>query len=120
MRGRPKKPRNIKNEPFIRRFSPRGHKGRPGYTDIGLDGYEAMRLTDFIGLGQKEAAASMGISPQTYSRVLKKARKALTEGIVLGRMIRITKTAKESHKTKEKGQRTRKNPTLKRSIYKPI
>ena len=88
-RGRPKKPRNIENEPQIRRFSPRGQIGRPGEIDIPIDGYEALRLADFIGLSQKEAAASMGISQQTYSRVLKKARKALIEGIVLGHIINI-------------------------------
>ena len=88
-KGRPKKPRNIEKEPFIRQFSPRGRIGRPGYIDIAIDGYEALRLTDFIGLSQKEAAASMKISQQTFSRVLKAARKALSEGLVLGRIIRI-------------------------------
>ena len=88
-RGRPKKPRNIQKEPFVRQFSPRGRIGRPGYIDMGEDEYEALRLADFIGLNQKEAASSMGISQQTYSRVLKGARKALTEGVVLGKIIRI-------------------------------
>lgn len=108
-RGRPKKPRNIKKEPFIRQFSPRGRIGRPGHTNIEEDEYEAMRLTDFIGLDQKEAAASMRISQQTYSRILKRARKALTEGVVLGRIITI-KESEERSKFKKKGQRQPKNP----------
>lgn len=102
-RGRPKKPRKIENEPYIRRFSPRGQHGRPGYTDIAVDQYEALRLADFIGLSQKEAAASMGISQQTYSRILKEARKALTEGVVLGHTIRIKDTEKPRRRAK-KGQ----------------
>lgn len=90
-RGRPKKPRNIQKEPHIKQFSPRGRIGRPGYADLPVDGYEAMRLADFIRLNQKEAAQSMGISQQTFSRVLKSARKTLIEGIVLGKIINIKK-----------------------------
>ena len=108
-RGRPKKPRNIQKKPFIRQFSPRGRIGRPGYVDLDLDEYEAMRLTDFIGLNQKEAATSMKISQQTYSRVLKKARKALIEGIALGKIINI-KDPKSRLKLKKKGQKPLKNP----------
>lgn len=109
-RGRPKKKRNIEQEPFIRQFSPRGRRGRPGYTNISLDECEALRLTDFIGLSQKEAAASMGISQQTYSRILKKARKALIEGIVLGRIINI-KEPQVKPKSKKRRTKTLKNPT---------
>ncbi len=106
-RGRPKKARKVAEKPFIRQFSPRGHIGRPGYVNLELDSYEALRLADFIGLNQKEAATSMNISQQTYSRVLKSARKALIEGLVLGKTIKII----ESPKRKRKGQQTIKNPT---------
>ena len=102
MRGRPKKPRTIKREPFITQFSPRGRIGRPGSIELGGDEFEAMRLMDFIGLNQREAAVSMGISQQTLSRVLKKARKSLTEGLVLGKIINIGKEAKRSPKTRQK------------------
>ena len=100
-RGRPKKPKKIQKEPLIRQFSPRGRVGRPGHTDLGLDEFESMRLADFIGLNQKASAASMRISQQTYSRILKKARKALTEGIVLGKTINI-KTAHTRPKSLKK------------------
>jgi predicted DNA-binding protein (UPF0251 family) len=96
-RGRPKKPRNIQKGPFTSQFSPRGHVGRPGHTEISLSDFEAMRLADFIGLSQKEAAASMGVSQQTYSRILKGARKRLIEGIVLGKIINIM-PPKKHHK----------------------
>lgn len=109
MRGRPKKARNIKEEPHIRQFSPRGRVGRPGHINLTLGQYEAMRLTDFIGLNQKEAAASMGISQQTYSRVLKSARKALIEGVVLGKIINI-KEPKKRVKRKKKGEDHTKIP----------
>jgi len=102
-RGRPKKPRNIQKEPLIRRFSPRGRPGRPDHRDLSLDQYEALRLTDFIGLSQKEAAASMEISQQTYSRVLKRARKVLIEAIVLGRIINIKELKKGRKPARKKG-----------------
>lgn len=98
-RGRPKKPRNIQKRPFTSQFSPRGHIGRPGHIELSLSDYEALRLADFIGLGQNQAAASMGVSQQTYSRILRGARKRLTEAIVLGKIINIM-TPKDHHKTR--------------------
>lgn len=98
-RGRPKKPRNITKNPFTSQFSPRGHIGRPGHVDISLSDFEAMRLSDFIGLSQKEAAASMGISQQTYSRILRAARKRLMEALTLGKIINIM-PPKKHHKTR--------------------
>ena len=106
-RGRPKKPRNIAKEPKTSQFSPRGHIGRPGHADIPLDLYEAMRLSDFIGLSQKEASRSMGISQQTYSRTLRKARKALIEAIELGYIINI----KDPQTAPKKGKKTPKKPS---------
>ncbi len=73
--------------------------GRPGHVDISLSDFESLRLADFIGLSQKEAAASMNISQQTFSRILKAARKRLMEAIVLGKIINIM-TPKEHHKTR--------------------
>ena len=98
-RGRPKKPRNIARKPFTSQFSPRGHVGRPGHVQMSLSDFEALRLADFIGASQKEAAVSMGISQQTYSRILKAARKRLMEGIVLGKIINFM-PPKKHHKTR--------------------
>jgi predicted DNA-binding protein (UPF0251 family) len=98
-RGRPKKPRKINKKPFTSQFSPRGHIGRPGHVDISLSDFETLRLADFIGLSQKESAASMGVSQQTFSRILKAARRRLMEAIVLGKIINIM-TPKDHHKTR--------------------
>ena len=106
-RGRPKKRRNITKEPYIRQFSPRGRIGRPGYVTIGFDEFEALRLTDFLGYSQKEAAESMGVSQQTLSRTLKTARRTLSEGVVLGLRINIKPTRKEGL---NKAQRDAKKP----------
>ena len=93
-RGRPKKPRKIVKEPYIRQFSPRGRHGRPGYVTLALDEYEALRLADFLGYSQKEAAESMKVSQQTFSRILRRARKTVSEGIALGLLINIKPTKK--------------------------
>lgn len=88
-RGRPKKYRLVKYDPKVVQFSPRGRPGRPDEADLSLDELEAIRLIDFMGLCQKEAAKSMRISQQTFSRILKKARKEVANAIVLGKIIKI-------------------------------
>ncbi len=90
MIGRPKKIRKVGKEPKTKQFSPRGHRGRPGYNELKVEEVEAIRLIDHMGLKQAEAAGSMGISQQTFSRVLRKARKSLGEALILGRIIRVS------------------------------
>ena len=88
-RGRPKKYRIIKLDPKISQFSPRGKPGRPDEVELKMDEFEALRLADYQGLSQKEAAKSMHISQQTFSRILKKARNLIAKGITSGSAIRI-------------------------------
>ena len=88
-KGRPRKTRIVQNEPNLRQFSPRGRVGRPGYNVLKLEELEAIRLADYTGLSQVEAAGSMGISQQTFSRVLKNGRKSIAEALVLGKIIKV-------------------------------
>jgi predicted DNA-binding protein (UPF0251 family) len=88
-RGRPKKYRIIKSDPSISQFSPRGKPGRPDEVDLTMDEFEAIRLSDFLGMPQKEAAKSMRISQQTFSRILRRGRRNLGKGLVKGASIRI-------------------------------
>ncbi len=88
-RGRPKKYRIVRQDPKISQFSPRGRPGRPDEVAISVDEFEAIRLADFLGFSQKEAAKSMHISQQTFSRILKRAHKAIANGIVTGKIIKI-------------------------------
>jgi predicted DNA-binding protein (UPF0251 family) len=90
MRGRPVKPRMLNNEPKTRQFSPRGRRGRPGHITIKLEEFEAIRLNDYMGLSQREAAISMAVSQQTFSRILKNARLRLAEALIKGDIIRIS------------------------------
>jgi len=88
-RGRPKKYRIVRVDPRISQFSPRGKPGRPDEIDLAMDEFEALRLADFMGLEQKKAAESMHISQQTFSRILKRAHKAIADAIVQGKIIKI-------------------------------
>ncbi len=88
-KGRPRKYRVITGGPRISQFSPRGKPGRPDEAALAADEFETIRLIDFRGLRQIEAAKSMGISQQTLSRILRKARKAIADAIVNGKIIRI-------------------------------
>ena len=88
-RGRPRKYRIVKIDPKINQFSPRGRPGRPDEVELKMDEFEALRLADYLGLAQKEAAKSMRISQQTFSRILKRAHNLIAKGITTGSAIRI-------------------------------
>ena len=88
-KGRPKKTRYIKGEPHIRQFSPRGRPGRPDEVDLTIDQYEAIRLADFQQMTHAQACKFMKVSRQTFGRILKEARKKLSEGLILGKIIRF-------------------------------
>ncbi len=88
-KGRPKKYRIVRVDPKISQFSPRGKPGRPEEVNLTMDEFEAIRLADFMGLSQIEAARSMHISQQTFSRILRKGRRVIAETLVKGRIIRI-------------------------------
>ena len=89
MNGRPKKKRIIKEKPESFRFSPRGRRGKPDNVILSLEGFEAIRLADHLSKKHEEAASSMKISRQTFERVLKKARKTVSDAIVNGKVIKI-------------------------------
>jgi uncharacterized protein len=88
-RGRPRKYKLVKQNPKISQFSPRGRPGRPNEANLAMEEYEAIRLADFLGFSQKEAASSMHISQQTFSRIIRKAHKVIAAAIVTGKIIKI-------------------------------
>jgi predicted DNA-binding protein (UPF0251 family) len=88
-KGRPIRTRIVRNEPKTRQFSPRGRRGRPGYRELKIEEIEAIRLSDHIGLDQRQASKFMDISQQTFSRVLKSARKCVAEALINGEIIKV-------------------------------
>ncbi len=55
-----------------------------------LEELEAIRLVDYEGLNQEEAAAQMGVSRKTLWNDLKSGRKKVAEALIHGWAIRIT------------------------------
>ena len=88
-KGRPKKTRLVKKDPKIKQFSPRGRPGRPDEIQLKTEELEALRLADYMQKDQKNAAKSMGISQQTFSRILIKARKIVADGLINGKIIKV-------------------------------
>jgi len=58
---------------------------------LSLDEIEALRLCDLEGLDQVEAAKKMKISQATLCRILTSARKKVTEALIEGKAIKISK-----------------------------
>jgi predicted DNA-binding protein (UPF0251 family) len=56
-----------------------------------LDEFEAIRLADGEGIYQEEAAAEMGISRQTFGRIVDSARAKVAKVLVEGLALRIEK-----------------------------
>ncbi|MCF7910272.1 DUF134 domain-containing protein [Candidatus Pacearchaeota archaeon] len=87
---RPRRCRRIRGIPKICYFKPAGIRLKElDEIILNFEEYEAVRLIDFEEVGQIEAGKKMGISQPTLSRLLKIARKKLTQAIVKGKAIRI-------------------------------
>ncbi|HSP89667.1 MAG TPA: DUF134 domain-containing protein [Vicinamibacterales bacterium] len=63
---------------------------------IGVDELEAIRLADIEGLYQDAAAERMGVSRQTYARILNRARMAVARSLVEQKMLFVGDTASEA------------------------
>ena len=87
---RPCKRRCVNAVPGAVYFKPRGiPMSKLGEVVVGLDGFEALRLSDLEGLDQSRASAQMGISRQTYGRILSSARHTIAQALVHGMAVRI-------------------------------
>lgn len=87
---RPKKTRWVKCLPQERCFKPLCkplNKLEGVY--LTLDEFEAVRLADFEGLKQIDAASKMKISRPTFSRIVSSARSKIADGLVNIKAIKI-------------------------------
>jgi predicted DNA-binding protein (UPF0251 family)/predicted Fe-Mo cluster-binding NifX family protein len=92
--SRPTKRRYVSPAPRITEFWPVGMAPEElRRLVLPLDGLEALRLTDLVGLEQAEAARQMGVSRQTFGRILAAARRIATQALVGGLALRIEATA---------------------------
>ncbi len=82
--------RKIESPPAMEGFKPYGIRMRNLEKIVLLfEEYEALRLIDYEDLNQEEAAARMNVSRPTFTRVYKKARKAIARALVEGKAILI-------------------------------
>lgn len=87
---RPRKPRFVRCDVSANYFKPRGIPLRDlEEVTLSVDGLEAMRLADAEGLDQVTAAAEMGISRSTFSRLVAEARRTVAAALVRGTALRI-------------------------------
>ena len=56
---------------------------------LGFDEAEAIRLADLEGLYQEAAARSMGVSRQTFGRIVETARRKVADAILNGKALRL-------------------------------
>ena len=80
--------RRVCQMPAHCRFSPE----QPAHgeaVELTVEEYEAVRLMDYLGLNQEEAAAQMGVARTTVQRIYAQARQKLAVFLVEGRPLQI-------------------------------
>jgi uncharacterized protein len=89
-RGRPRCLRSVDGVPEVDYFKPRGIPlVELKVNFLKVEELEAVRLVDFEGLEQEDAAAKMGISRRTLARELYSARKKIADALLNGKAIEI-------------------------------
>ncbi|WP_439185526.1 DUF134 domain-containing protein [Carboxylicivirga taeanensis] len=87
---RPKRKRFIESPPKVDGFKPFGvPMGSLEPVILLFEEYEAMRLTDYEGLNQEEAALKMNVSRPTFTRIYERARQNVAKAFVEGKAILI-------------------------------
>lgn len=82
---RPKRSRRIHRPPIATGFAPFGiASGSNGSITLLYEEYESLRLSDYEGIAQQEAANRMEISRPTFSRIYDQARQKLSRALVEG------------------------------------
>jgi uncharacterized protein len=87
---RPQCCRRVSGQPCASVFKPIGIPVRLlDEVVMTLDEFEAIRLADLDGLYQESAAAQMGVSRPTFSRIAAEAHRKVADAIVHGKALRI-------------------------------
>jgi len=98
---RPLCPRRIAHRPPADYFKP---AGIPLYDlqeiTLAADEMEAVRLADDEDLYNMDAARKMGVSRQTFDRIVRRARAKIAAALVHGQALRILKPAASSAATR--------------------
>ncbi|XHR31213.1 MAG: DUF134 domain-containing protein [Chthoniobacteraceae bacterium] len=87
---RPPCPRRIQHSPPAHYFKPAGIPLCDiKEIELGADELEAMRLADCEGLYNQDAAKCMGVSRQTFDRIIRRAHEKTAQALVNGMALRI-------------------------------
>ncbi len=87
---RPRLCRNVKFNPQVNYFKPRGIPVRClEAVEMSLEEMEALRLKNLEGLEQTEAAQKMNTSESTFARILASANQKIADALINGKAIRI-------------------------------
>ncbi|MFH2095103.1 MAG: DUF134 domain-containing protein [Bacteroidota bacterium] len=82
--------RHINEKPGVTYYKPAGIPLRELLeVNIGLDEFEAIRLSDSEGLYQEDAAKHMNVSRATFGRILDEAHRKIADALINGKAIRI-------------------------------
>ena len=88
--ARPKRCRRINSTPGSSYFKPRGIPlAVLEEVALSFDEYEAIRLADLEALYQDRAAEQMGVSRQTFGRIIESAHQKVAEALVEGKALKI-------------------------------
>jgi uncharacterized protein len=87
---RPPCPRKITHSPPSVYFKPAGIPLRDlKEVEMAADELESLRLADCEDMYHEDAARCMGISRQTFDRIIRRARRKISEALVNGHALRI-------------------------------
>ena len=85
-----KRQRKVFREPPVSVYKPAGIPARElEEILITVDEFEAIRLSDFEEMNQREASAVMQVSQPTFNRILASGRAKVARGLVKGSVLRI-------------------------------
>jgi len=88
--SRPKRKRKIENPPVMEGFKPFGIPILDLEPEILLyEEYESIRLSDYLGMNQDDAARIMNVSRATFTRIYEQARRTIAKAFVEGKVIFI-------------------------------
>jgi predicted DNA-binding protein (UPF0251 family) len=77
--------KNTPNNIYFKEVGP----GSENFSVLSVAEFEAMRLKHYINLNQNEAAAKMGVSQPTFSRILEIAHQKITQALIEGNPIKV-------------------------------
>lgn len=86
---RPRKCRRVCCMPRVRTFGPEDKTDDSEPLQMTVEEYEIIRLIDWAGLSQEQAAGEMGVARSTAQRIYGEARKKLADCLVNGKNLKI-------------------------------